>query len=94
MLGRLERNKTVHPDDFADPVEGFHRLYFDAIVFRPKALNFLTDLVGVDRVMMGSDYPFPIGDLTPRNLIENAGYAQQDVDAMMTGNAQRLFKLS
>lgn len=94
MLGRLERNKTVHPDDFADPVEGFHRLYFDAIVFRPNALNFLTDLVGVDRVMMGSDYPFPIGDLTPRDLIENSGYSDADVQAIMTGNAQRLFGIS
>lgn len=94
MLGRLERNKTVHPDGFADPVEGFHQLYFDAIVFRPKALNFLTDLVGVDKVMMGSDYPFPIGDLTPRNLIENSGYGEADVHAMMTGNAQRLFALT
>ena len=54
-------------------------------------LRFLTGKVGVDRVMLGSDYPFPIGDQEPRKVIETAGYSDAEVEAMLTGNARRLF---
>lgn len=94
MIGRLERNHTVHPNRFSDPVASLHKLYFDSIVFRAEALRFLVDLVGVDRVMLGSDYPFPIGDLTPRGVIENSGFNTEEVDAMQWANAARLFKLT
>ncbi len=94
MIGRLERNHAVHPNRFADPVASLHRLYFDSIVFRAEALRFLVDLVGVDRVMLGSDYPFPIGDLTPRGVIENSGFNAEEIDAMQWANAARLFNLT
>ena len=91
MLGRLERNHKAFPNQVVDPVEQFHELYFDSIVFQPDVLRFLTGKVGVDRVMLGSDYPFPIGDQDPRKVIETAGYANADVEAMLTGNARRVF---
>jgi len=93
MIGRLERNYAVHPGQFSDPVAGLHRLYFDSIVFRAETLRFLVDLVGVDRIMLGSDYPFPIGDLNPRGVIEISGLDEEDVSAIQWGNAARLFKL-
>jgi aminocarboxymuconate-semialdehyde decarboxylase len=91
MLGRLERNHKAFPDQVVDPVEQFHKLYFDSIVFQPDVLRFLTGKVGVERVMLGSDYPFPIGDPEPRAVIETAVYSGADVAAMLTGNARRLF---
>jgi aminocarboxymuconate-semialdehyde decarboxylase len=91
MLGRLERNYKAFPDQVVDPVEQFHKLYFDSIVFQPDALRFLTAKVGVERVMLGSDYPFPIGDQDPRKVIEAAGYSEAEVEAMLTGNARRMF---
>ena len=91
MLGRLERNHKAFPELVVDPVEQFHKLYFDSIVFQPDVLRFLTGKVGVDRVMLGSDYPFPIGDQEPRKVIETAGYSDAEVEAMLTGNARRLF---
>jgi len=91
MLGRLERNHHAFPDQVVDPVEQFHKLYFDSVVFQPDVLNFLTAKVGVDRVMLGSDYPFPIGDPDPRRVVETAGYSDAEVEAMLTGNARRLF---
>ena len=91
MLGRLERNHKAFPDQVVDPVEQFHKLYFDSIVFQPDVLRFLTAKVGVERIMLGSDYPFPIGDQDPRKVIETAGYSQAEVEAMLTGNARRIF---
>jgi aminocarboxymuconate-semialdehyde decarboxylase len=93
MLGRLARNYVVEQGKVYDPVEGVHMLWFDSIVFRAEALRFLTDLVGVEKVMLGSDYPFPIGDPEPRRVIESSGYSQAEVAAMLGGNAKALFRL-
>lgn len=93
MVGRLSRNFAVEGGKVADPLEGLRRLWFDSIVFRPEALRFLTDLVGVERVMLGSDFPFPIGDPTPCAVIRGAGYEPAEVALMLGGNAKALFRL-
>ena len=90
-LGRLERNYLAHPRQVADPIEGFAKLYFDSIVFRTDVLCYLAAKVGVDRIMLGSDYPFPIGDPEPRKVIETAGFAVADCQAMLGDVAQALF---
>lgn len=72
VLGRLARNHEIHPGQFSDPVESFKKLYFDSVLFAPEGLNFLCSCCGHDRVMLGSDYPFPIGDMEPKKVIENA----------------------
>ena len=64
-LGRLVRNVEAHPGHYADPAAGLARLHVDSCVFRPDALQFLVSLLGARRVMLGSDYPFPIGDPAP-----------------------------
>lgn len=93
MLGRLSRNHDIDPDNLYDPVEGLQRLYFDTIVFRPNALRFLTDLVGTERVMLGSDYPFPIGDPSPTRVVHDSGYSKNEAMAMLDGNAKTLFDI-
>jgi aminocarboxymuconate-semialdehyde decarboxylase len=40
-------------------------LYYDTITFSPATLRYLIDLVGADRLMLGSDYPFEMGDPDP-----------------------------
>ena len=91
VLGRLIRNHLIDPGGTADPVESFARLYFDSVVFDPGALEFLVAKAGPDRVMLGSDYPFPIGDLTPRAVVERAALPQEHRDQILGGNAARLF---
>ena len=93
MLGRLARNHAAFPGRFADPEEGFSRLYFDSIVFHTDVLRYLADKVGVERIMLGSDYPFPIGDPNPRSVVETAGFTTAEVDLMLSGVAGGLFKL-
>ena len=93
MLGRLERNFKAFPDLVGDPVQEFHKLYFDSIVFQPDILQFLSKKVGVEKIMLGSDYPFPIGDQEPRAVIDKAGFSESDQELMLTGNARKLFRL-
>ncbi|MBT6274150.1 MAG: amidohydrolase family protein [Chromatiales bacterium] len=92
-LGRLQRNHHAHPNAVADPVEGFSRLYFDSIVFTSDTLRFLLDKVGAGRIMLGSDYPFPIGDPQPRRVIEEGGFSVEECEQMLGGVATQLFCL-
>jgi aminocarboxymuconate-semialdehyde decarboxylase len=78
VLGRLTRNHLLHKESTADPVESFARLYFDSVLFDPAALEFLVAKAGAARVLLGSDYPFPIGDLSPRDVVESAELKPDD----------------
>jgi len=91
VLGRLVRNHVNNPGGTADPLESFARLYFDSVVFDPAVLEFLVARAGPDRVLLGSDYPFPIGDLTPRDVVERAPLNAGDRGRILGGNAARLF---
>jgi aminocarboxymuconate-semialdehyde decarboxylase len=89
-LGRLKRNHAIHAD-YADPLDGFRRLYFDTVLFEPRALRFLCDVVGADRVMLGSDYPFGIGDPDPRGVVEATALTAAERRAILGGTAARIF---
>jgi aminocarboxymuconate-semialdehyde decarboxylase len=94
MVGRLSRNAEIDPGGLSDPVESLKLMHFDSIVFRTDAMNYLTNLVGSDRVMLGSDTPFPIGDYNPRRVIEESGYSDTEQDAMRGGTAAALFGIN
>ena len=91
-LGRLKRNHAIHPD-YANPEDGFRRLYFDTVLFEPLALRFLCDMVGAEKVVLGSDYPFGIGDLAPVGLVEKTPLTKAERDAILGGNAARIFHI-
>ena len=93
IIWLLARNHAAFPGKVAAPEEGFARLYFDSLVFQPDVLRYLADKVGVERIMLGSDYPFPIGDPAPRAVIETAGFASEEVELMLSGVARKLFRL-
>ena len=48
-------------------------LYTDSILHDPRVLRFVVEMVGADRVMMGSDMPFPIGDEEPARIVTAGG---------------------
>jgi aminocarboxymuconate-semialdehyde decarboxylase len=91
VLGRLARNHTINAGSTADPLESFARLYFDSVVFDPAVLAFLVAKAGRDRVLLGSDYPFPIGDLAPRDVVERAALRAAARARILGGNAALLF---
>jgi len=92
-LGRMMRHHELHPDDMADPKAEFERLYFDTIVFEPSTLDFLVAKVGADRIMLGSDWPFPIGDFTPAKVVAGANLTDEQRAGVLGGNAVRIFGL-
>jgi aminocarboxymuconate-semialdehyde decarboxylase len=51
----LER--AVMHDDGPSPMEYARRFYYDSMVFDRRALRFLVDLLGADRLLVGSDFP-------------------------------------
>jgi len=66
-------------------------LAYDTIVHSAKSLRFLADLVGVDRLMLGTDYSFPPADLDPLDSLRAAGFDRRDMQAIACDNIKRLF---
>lgn len=78
-LGRIEHGFNVRPDLCAidnpeNPRKYLGRMYFDSLVHDPALLEYLLNLAGADRVALGSDYPFPLGEAEPGKMIESLGY--------------------
>jgi aminocarboxymuconate-semialdehyde decarboxylase len=92
-LGRLARNHQISQGKYADPRKGFEAMYFDSCVFDADALEFLAHKAGTDRVMLGSDMPFPIGDPEPTKVVEAARFTDGDRAKILGGTAQRVFRL-
>ncbi|MBS0574898.1 MAG: amidohydrolase [Proteobacteria bacterium] len=77
-IGRIEHGFKMRPDLVAtdnprNPREYLPRMYFDSWVADDRALRYLLDTVGVERVMMGTDYPFPLGEQQPGSYIDGLG---------------------
>ncbi len=76
------------------PSHYMRRLYYDTMVFQPLYLRHLVEIVGVDHVMLGTDFPFDMAETDPMGLIESTeGLSDTDREAITWGNAARLFDL-
>jgi aminocarboxymuconate-semialdehyde decarboxylase len=64
---------------------------YDTIVHAPKPLRFLADLVGLDRLVLGTDYSFPPADMNPLASIKAAGFSPAEIEAIVEENPRRLF---
>jgi aminocarboxymuconate-semialdehyde decarboxylase len=91
MLGRLRANHARHRDECADPVEAFHRLYFDTVLYDTPALNYLREVAGADRLMLGSDSPFI--DADPMPFVNDMRLSDSERRAILGENAVRLFHI-
>jgi aminocarboxymuconate-semialdehyde decarboxylase len=92
LLGRLKRNHQIMPG-IADPAAGLAQLYTDSILHDPRVLRFVVEMIGADRVMMGSDMPFPIGDEEPAKIVTAAGLKPDEVASITGVLAQKLFRV-
>jgi aminocarboxymuconate-semialdehyde decarboxylase len=76
QIGRLVHGHKVrgetHARSASSPLELLRRFYFDSVVFEPRALGFLVDLVGAEHVFLGTDAPFDMGDEAPLMTIADA----------------------
>ncbi len=76
------------------PSEYIKQLYFDTVVFKPEMIAFLISTVGIDKVMMGTDRPYDMGEEDPVGLVQAVpGLSDDDRRAILGGNAAKLLKL-
>ena len=75
------------------PVVYARRFYYDALVFSANAVRFLVDTYGVSQLIIGSDYPFAMGDPNPLATLTQAGFGPDIVAAITSKNAQRFLGL-
>ena len=75
VAGRFDHGYLVRPECRRviahPPSEYLRRLYYDTITHSPRVLRLLIDTVGVERVMLGSDFPFDMGAPSPRDVVES-----------------------
>ena len=93
VLGRLKRNHAITPG-IGDPVAALAAIYTDTILHDARVLKFVIEMMGTERLMMGSDMPFPIGDLEPMKIVAEAGLTPAQVASINGGLAQKLFKIA
>jgi aminocarboxymuconate-semialdehyde decarboxylase len=86
-IGRIEHGFNVRPDLCAvdndvNPREYLQKIYLDTLVHDPLMLDYLLRLMGPERLALGSDYPFPLGELEPGKLIEST-ISDKDIRARL-----------
>jgi aminocarboxymuconate-semialdehyde decarboxylase len=92
LLGRLQ-NAWQHQElargaaQFP-PNHYLSRFYVDSAVFDERALQFLIEIMGVDRVLLGSDYPFPLGEERVGALIRGSQCSAETKAKLLGANAQ------
>jgi aminocarboxymuconate-semialdehyde decarboxylase len=91
-VGRIEHGFLVRPDLCAvdnpvNPRDYLGKFYFDSLVHDPAMLDFLIKLAGADKVALGTDYPFPLGELEPGKLINSMPYDTLTKERLLSGTA-------
>ena len=92
-LARLARSHANQKGKVADPRAGFSAMYFDSCVFDAEALEFLARKAGADRIMLGSDAPFPMGDPEPMKVVEASNLTAEEKSAVLGATARKVFRL-
>ena len=98
LRGRWEHGWRVREDVRtaieSPPSEYFKLLYFDSLVHSPAALSYLVDSVGAERIMLGTDYPFDMGDHDPIRSIDSLqNLSDGQLEMIIGGNAAALLKI-
>jgi aminocarboxymuconate-semialdehyde decarboxylase len=93
-LGRLDNAWRNRPDvvgvSALPPAAYLDRFSVDSVVFDTRALRLLVDTMGADHVMMGSDYPYPLGERPAGAVVRAADFlTEEDRALILGGNAAR-----
>jgi aminocarboxymuconate-semialdehyde decarboxylase len=91
-IGRIEHGFTSRPDLCAvdnpvNPRAYLGRFFIDSLVHDPDVLAYVVRLLGEDKVCLGTDYPFPLGELEPGKLIAGAPFSDTVKEKMLGTNA-------
>ncbi len=97
LIGRWDhgwRQRAVTREKIPEtlPSQLLRRLWFDCLVHQPAALRFLSGLVGWDRILLGTDYPFDMGLPDPLGFIARVGLESTDRSALLAQNPARFLR--
>ena len=89
-IGRIEHGFQVRPDLCAtdnqvNPRSYLDRIYVDSLVHDENVLRYLVQLIGPQRIALGTDYPFPLGESEPGRLIDSLSDLAPEQRAWMFG---------
>jgi aminocarboxymuconate-semialdehyde decarboxylase len=96
LIGRLNHGWKVRQECRSvkkPPLSYLRRFTYDTISHAPESLRYLIDLVGADRVMLGSDYCFDMGYERPVKAVTALKLSRNDEEKILGGNAARLLRL-
>lgn len=91
-IGRVQHGYEVRPDlcavdNAVDPRAYLGKFYIDSLVHDPHVLDYVVNLLGEDKIALGTDYPFPLGELEPGKLIHSMGYTWERKAKLLGENA-------
>lgn len=91
-IGRIQHGFDVRPDLVAvdnaiSPTQYLGKFWIDSLVHDPKALQYIVEVMGEDRICLGSDYPFPLGEHRPGELISKSHFSSATKDKLLHQNA-------
>ncbi|MEE1736907.1 amidohydrolase family protein [Streptomyces sp. BE147] len=96
LLGRADnawhQRDIVRAHSPRPPSEYVRRFSVDSAVFDPRALRLLVEVMGADRVMLGTDFPFPLGEQRPGTVVRDCAELNEEQQALILGgNAAAFF---
>jgi aminocarboxymuconate-semialdehyde decarboxylase len=97
-LGRMDnawhqRHDIIGTSEYP-PSHYLGRFHVDSVVFDERPLKLLVDTVGPDRVVVGSDYPYPLGERPAGNVVRKAAFLDEATRAkILSGNARAFLGL-
>ena len=91
-LGRIEHGFQVRPDlvqidNDIHPREYLDSFWVDSLVHDERSFHFLLETMGKDKICLGSDYPFPLGEHYPGSLIESMDFSLEEREGLLYKNA-------
>jgi aminocarboxymuconate-semialdehyde decarboxylase len=94
LRGRWDRGHAIRPEISQvigqPPSDYLRRFYFDTITHDPAVLRWLVEFAGPGQVLLGSDYPFDMGNERPADFVRAAGLGAEAEALILGGNAARL----
>jgi len=95
--GRIDDAAAARPDCCVHlkhmPTTYLKRLYFDTMVFTPHQLEYLVQQYGADHILLGTDYPYDMGENDPIGFIESARLNAAERKAVMGHSAANLLSI-
>ena len=91
-VGRIEQGFLARPDLTAidnnkNPKDYLGKFWLDSLTHDADMLNHLIKLVGSNRVALGTDYPFPLGEIKPGELIHSMKFSDEVKEKLLNGSA-------